>query len=185
MKFTLCLFAALLFRATTAFATLATVSSSNDGNGLFSYTFSLGTDPYVWGLANGNGTIALRSEAVLQIYSPAGWSGTWQPDGWVNWSYTGPGTVFIGEPSLTFSILSESTTAIAYNEPLAQEGNFPRGVIGGGAYTYPDHTGLAVGYESFDFIGPAPIPEPATGTLLSIGAISLLALKRRQVFVRR
>jgi hypothetical protein len=54
----------------------ASVESTTDGTGWFTYTFSRGNAQYVWGLDPVGGAILIRSSGMLEIQDPPGWKHT-------------------------------------------------------------------------------------------------------------
>jgi len=155
------------------------VTSSTDGNGLFTYTFGTSSSSLIWGTQT-NQAIILPSFGILAITTPPDWTYSIQNE--TNIYFTPKsGLVYIGEPDVTFSVRSSSTSAVPYtNTTFFAE--YSRGLIGGNVYTLPDHVGVAGGYESFSFLGPAVIPEPA---VLHFAAplLLLFALQRKKASV--
>jgi hypothetical protein len=154
--------------------------SDTDGNGLFSYTCTKGDEPFLFGLEDGSGGIAIKSYGVLEVYNPPGWTSETGTNGYISWSYTNQGIWFIEDIPVTFSVLSSYTNTILYDRPLSDP-SYSRGIVFGGVYT-TNHTGAAggsvpVGFESFSFLGPA-IPEPSTGALLLIALIVCKGISR-------
>ena len=129
------------------------VSSTTDGHGLYSYTFELGSQPYVWGLQSNNGNIFIKSHGILEVISPPGWIATVDTREFITWQPTN-GLVFVGQPPLTFSVISSNTNSILYVPSAEPDPVYPAGIIGGSLYTIPDHQGVALGYETFSFLGP-------------------------------
>jgi len=148
------------------------VTSSTDGNGLFSYTFNLGTSPYVWGISPDNGDIVMQSHGILDIISPPGWAATVDANELITWQPTS-GTVYVGESPLTFSVLSSYTDSTVYDQWGVEDPTYLAGLIGGSLYTISDHQGVALGYETFSFVGPQ-VPEPSA---LALGVLALLLVK--------
>jgi hypothetical protein len=140
-----------------------TVNSANDGQGLFSYTFDLGPDPYVWRL---DGQINLQSHGILEIGTPAGWNASVDQNEVISWQPTEP--VYLGQPPLTFWVRSSSAEAMTYDQ---LDGPYQRGILIGVACTLPDHQTLLGGYQAFSFVGPVVVPEPSTPGLLLAAAL--------------
>jgi len=145
---------------------LLSVTSTTDGNGLFSYTFSLGSDPYVWGLDT-NGQVIIPSHGILDIAGPPGWAATIDTNDIITWQPTS-GRVFLGQPTLIFSVHSSYTNAVSYDQ---MQEPYQMGIVAGVAYTLPDHQALAGGFQWFSFVGPE-VPEPSTISLLPLAAVS-------------
>jgi hypothetical protein len=135
------------------------VSSTTDGHGLFSYTFSLDGSSYVWGLPSDTGEIVVQSHGILDVISPPGWTASVDNNNIINWHPTN-GTVYLGEPQVTFSVLSSFTGAITYDQPFGS-GGYQMGFVFGSVYTLPDYQYVATGYEDFSFIGPQIPQEPS------------------------
>jgi len=133
------------------------VSSTTDGHGLFSYTFYLGSPSYVWGIQPDNGNIIIQSHGILEVMSPPGWVATVDANEFITWQPTN-GTIYIGQPPLTFSILSSQTNSILYDQWGISDPIYMKGIIGGSLYTIPDHEGVALGFGMFSFLGPQVKP---------------------------
>jgi len=169
---------------TVSAQTYVSVSSTNDGNGLFSYTFSLGSDSsYVWGVSADNGDIVIPSHGILDIISPPGWTATVDSNEIITWQPTSDECVFIGQPPLTFSVQSSSTEAVLYDELLGSGAGYQQGAVFGTFCTNPDHQGVALGYEMFSFFGPEEVPEPSSFALFAFAA--LLVGTTRKLLTRR
>ena len=146
-----------------------TVNSTTDGNGLFSYTFSLGPDPYAWCISQANGGgIQIQSYGIFDLRSPPGWNATVQPSGLITWQPSGSDPVYVGQPSLTFSVQSSSTEAITYDQ---SDEPYPTGTLFGVVCSLPDHEGIALGLEGFSYLGPQEVPEPSSFALLILGTL--------------
>ena len=153
------------------------VSSATDGNGLFSYTFELGSPSYVWGVSSDNGDISMQSHGILDIISPAGWTATVDANEFITWQPLS-GTSYVGQPSLTFSVRSSYTGSILYDQWGVSDPVYQRGVIAGTLYTLPDHQGVALGYESFTFLGPQVVPEPSCLALIGFALLLVKPARR-------
>ena len=79
------------------------VTSSTDGNGLYTYTFSKGSQPYVWGLSTTT-AIYLKSYGVLETSQPTNWSAKFDGSGRIVWSVAN-GIAFLDAP-VTVSVRS-------------------------------------------------------------------------------
>jgi hypothetical protein len=145
------------------------VTSTTDGNGLYSYTFSLGNQPFVWGLGPDSGNFYLQSHGILEVITPPGWGATVDANEGISLQPIS-GLVFIGEPPVTFSVLSSSTQSVLY-DGLPGSVPYPSGVIVGGFYTYPDHQHPEAAFMYFPMVGPQEVPEPASFELLVFAAL--------------
>lgn len=158
------------------------VSNTNDGNGLFSYTFNLASgSSYVWGLNADQGNILIPSYGILDIISPPGWTATVDANEIIDWRPTSSDWAFIGQPSLTFSVQSSSTVAVLYDNLPGN--NYSEGLVGGTLFTVPDHQGVAGGFEYFSFLGPQVVPEPSSFVLFTFA--TLLVGTTRKLLIRR
>lgn len=129
------------------------VDSTNDGNGLFTYTFHRGDQPYVWGLSPDFGVIDMLIYGILEVQDPPGWTHSVSTNSYIRWSVTN-GLVFLDDP-VTFSVRSFLVETATYDH-WPPPGHYPRGIIVAGAYGLPGHTNtFSGGYEVFVFIGPA------------------------------
>ena len=133
------------------------VSSTTDGHGLFSYTFDLGSTSYVWGISPDNGDIYIQSHGILEVITPPGWAATVDVNEFITWQPTN-GTIYIGQPPLTFSIISSYTNSILYDQWGTSDPVYLKGLIGGTLFTVPDHQGVGGGFETFSFLGPQVAP---------------------------
>jgi len=144
--------ALLLCLATTLFAQgTFSVVSTNDGNGQFSWIFSVsgGSYPEV-------DQFKMKLYGVQDTFSPLGWTATTDADDFVTWNYLGTGGApFTGLP-ITFSIQSASTQAILYG--------------GIGNVVYPDGLYSGAVFGRFMYEGPLQIPEPSQGLLWVLAA---------------
>jgi hypothetical protein len=142
------------------------VTSTSDGSGQFTWTFSAtgGVYPEVW-------QFKMKLYGVQDTSSPAGWAASVDSDEFVTWNYVGGGGApFTGAP-MTVSIHSTSTQSVPYG--------------GAGNLIYPDglYSGPVV-FGRFPYQGPMQIPEPSTGLFLLLGVCVVAAVKIRTVFGR-
>ncbi len=145
-----------------------TLTSTDNGSGLFTYTFTPVDASYVMGAQPGVGQISIPSYGVLSYTTPAGWTAsvdndivTWQP-------LSGP--IFVGSPSLSFSIQSSSTQSALYSNYPPLNGPYSAGLVAGVVYFLPDYQEGDAGFYSFSFTGPAVIPEPSAIALFLLAA---------------
>lgn len=153
------------------------VSSTTDGNGLFSYTFDLGSSSYVWGVSSDNGDIYMQSHGILEVISPPGWTATVDANEFITWQPTS-GTVYVGQPSLTFSVLSSYTDSILYDQWGVSDPVYLKGIIGGTLFTVPDHQGVGGGFETFSFLGPQVVPEPSSFAVIGFALLLVKPIRR-------
>jgi hypothetical protein len=149
------------------------VTSTTDGQGLFSYTFGLGSPSYVWAVSPGAGDIQLQSYGILDVISPPGWTATVDANDYITWQPTSD-TFYLGQPSLTFSVLSSYTGSILYDQWTEPDPVYPGGFVIGVICTMPDDQPIVGGYETFTFLGPQVVPEPSS---LALVGFSLLLMK--------
>ena len=162
---------------------LVSVDSTTDGNGLFSYTFHSINTNYIIGVSDGDGGIYMQSHGILDVISPPGWAATVDDNEFITWAVSS-GTVFVGDPALTFSVRSAYTGSVLYDEwGDGSDPTYLKGFLGGVAYTLPDHVGFVGGFENFSFLGPQLIPEPGAWAIFALG--TLVLGKTRRVLSRR
>jgi hypothetical protein len=68
---------------------------------------------------------------------------------------------------------------VTYADPLGLGGPYERGAIVGNVYSLPDHVNIAGGYETFEFLGPQAVPEPASALLLLAAPLLLRSRWRK------
>src|ERR1041385_3982 len=87
---------------------------------------------YVWGVFT-NDAFLLPSYGILGVTTPAGWNYYIENAGGQDYIHLRPDTqpVFIGEPSVTFSVLSSSTASIMYADALGSNSPYQRGAVVG------------------------------------------------------
>jgi hypothetical protein len=129
------------------------VSSTTDGQGLFSYTFDLGDTSYVWGMSQASGNIFIPSHGILDVISPPGWLATVDANEFITWQPTNS-TIYIGQPPLTFSVISSYTNSILYDQWGVSDAVYMKGFISGTLFTISDHQSVGGGFETFSFLGP-------------------------------
>jgi len=137
----------------SALADALTVACTNDANGLYSYTFSKGAAPYVWGLTTNGLGLSLQSYGVIQTIQPPNWEASVDPSGLIVWTVTN-GIVYLDEP-VTFSVRSTFAVPRVYDS-WGNRGPFLKGYVVGSVYLRPDPQPLGGGYENFNFVGPDP-----------------------------
>jgi hypothetical protein len=131
-----------------------TVTSSTDGNGLYTYTFSKGTQPVVWGLST-NTSIYLQSYGVVETSQPTNWTASFDTFGRIVWTVPN-GIDYIDDP-VTVTVRSTFKTARTYDSWGEEESSvFRRGFVLGYAYELPNHDLIGLGIENFASIGPDP-----------------------------
>jgi len=130
-----------------------TVTSSTDGQGLYTYTFSKGSQPYVWGLST-NTAIYLQSYGVLGTSQPTNWIASFDESGRIVWSATN-GIVFIEDPVIV-SVRSIFKTSRAYKSWDDEPPVFRKGFALGTIYGITNHEPLSLAIEDFESIGPDP-----------------------------
>ena len=153
------------------------VSSTTDGNGLFSYTFDLGSSGYVWGVSSGG--VSIQVYGIENVISPNGWSATIGTNNLITWRPI-DGTAYLGQPPVTFSVQSIYSGVVNYNQ-TAPSSPYQEGTVLGAVYTASDHQNQGGGYENFSFLGPEPVPEPATLTLLSLAGCMFVVFVKRSL----
>lgn len=141
-------------------ATLSVVSSNN-GTGLFTWTFTKGDESTVWRLDGTFGSIGIQSYGVQQAFTPAGWAVTNDGSDFLQWTYTN-GTWYMEDTPVAFSIQSVFTNSTLYTNDL---GNFfPNGALAG-TICQSNHTPIAPGFDQFVITGPQPRPNFSSLTL--------------------
>ena len=131
---------------------MLTVVSSDNGRGLYSYTFTNGNSIFFWGLSPSSPGIYLQSYGVTQTIQPPGWTATVSPSGLVTWQVTNG--IFYFDQGVTLSVLSTCAVPRLYND---KTGNsfFSTGTLLGEIYT--NNTPLSFlggGSSSFSYVGP-------------------------------
>ena len=137
-----------------AFADMLTVTSTNDAHGLFTYTFSRGSDPYVWGLSTNGDAIYMQFYGVSELIPPPNWTASIDSSGRIVWSVTND-LVYLDSP-VTFSVRSIFSTARLYNAAPSAPSAFSQGLVIGDAYQRPNPESFGLGYEYLDMVGPDP-----------------------------
>jgi hypothetical protein len=131
-----------------------TVISSTDGNGLYTYTFSKGTQPFVWGLST-NSAIYLQSYGVIETSQPTNWVANFDLFGRIVWNVPN-GIDYIDDP-VTVTVRSVFKIPRTYDSWGEDEPSvFRRGFVLGDAYGLPNHDFIGPGVEDFVSIGPDP-----------------------------
>jgi hypothetical protein len=153
------------------------VTSTTDGNGLYSYTFNLGSSSDVWGVSPDNGDIYMQSHGIIDVINPPGWTDTVDANGFITWQ-PASGTVYVGQPSLTFSVLSSDTDSTLYNQWGVSDPTYLEGAISGTLFTLPDYQGVSSGYETFSYLGPQAVPEPSSFALIGFAFLLMKPFRR-------
>jgi hypothetical protein len=153
------------------------VTSTTDGNGLFSYTFSPGNGPFLWCLTPTSGNFYIQSHGILEVISPPGWAATVDLNEGISWRPTS-GSIFVGQPPVTFSIRSMFTDSVVYDEWPPGSTLYTSGVLGGAMFTLPDLQNANIGLVWFPVIGPQIIPEPSSSSL-AVVVVAAWFLRRR------
>lgn len=128
------------------------VFSSDNGRGLYTYTFTNGASEYFWGISPSSQGIYLQSYGVIQTIQPSGWAATVSPSGLVNWQVTN-GTFYFNQ-GVTLSVLSSYAVPRNYD---GKSGNsfFSPGTLLGEVYTNDTILSLQGGGSStFAYVGP-------------------------------
>jgi hypothetical protein len=138
--------------------TYLSVTCTNDGNGLYSYTFSKGTSSLYFYAVTTNTSILVPSHGVLQTFQPEGWSSSVGTNGWVTWMPTN-NIQYLNAPT-TFSILSSYKVPRDYNDWPPFSGPFSQGFLTGDLMTNRNDIAVSGTYYIFPFVGPDPNPIP-------------------------
>jgi len=168
--FLICM-AVLLAGRISAQNLMLSVSSSNNGRGLYSYTFTNGSSVFFWGISPSSPGIYLQSCGVLQTFQPAGWTATVSPGGLVNWQVTNGNFYF--DQGVTLSVLSSSTVPRIYNDPSGST-FFSTGTLLGEIYTNNTPASLlGGGTASFAYVGPNTNSAPTLACVQSTNGITI------------
>jgi hypothetical protein len=111
----------------------------------------------------------MQSYGILDVLSPPGWTASVDSNQIISWQPTA-GTVYLGQPQVTFSVLSSFSGTTTYDQPFGL-GGYQKGLVGGSLYTLPDYHIAGSGYEEFSFIGPQAVPEPSSFMLFGCGML--------------
>lgn len=153
----------------------ATVQSETDGNGLYTYTLTAGTDPLTF-FAGQDDMLELTFYGMQDLYDTPGWESASLPDDVICWTYTGTDPLVLSETPIVFSAQSSITASQVWPVDLSNP-SAPQAFVIGEAD--PEPYGLDV-FQPFSFV--APVPEPSTIGLFVIGGITAaLAARRRRV----
>src|ERR1700722_17229949 len=144
---------ALLFLARPAAAddsTAPVVTSTDDGHGLYSYTFSSTSTIQYFDL----GEILIQSHGILGTTQPPGWTVSIDTNDFIYWSYLTNQEVELTN-TLTFSVQSSYPVPRLYNDE-----NYPSQLSGGIAiitvFSDPDYqVELGGGFIRFNYQGPS------------------------------
>lgn len=131
-----------------------TVNSSDDGHGLYSYTFLPGSTNEYFSL----GSIIIQSHGILGTTQPPGWTVSIDTNDNIEWDYTD--NYLPLSNSVTFSVQSGYPVPRLYNDF-----NYPSELAEGFlfliVYSEPDQGGeLGGGYERFSYFGPSTNGAP-------------------------
>ena len=153
----------------------ATVQSETDGNGLFTYALTAGTDPLTF-IMGGNHTFELTFYGMQKIYDTPDWESSYLPEyDIVRWTYTGTDPVTLNESPIVFSAQSAISDAQLWEfspgPPYVSYGV----LVGQVAPPDPYPNDMFCG---FSFI--APVPEPSTMALFAIGGLTVVLVARRR-----
>jgi len=164
------------------FASMATVHSGTDSNGVYYYSITSGDESLTFG---GVGILAFRipSKEIIEIFSTEGWTSAIS-DNVALWFCTNKNACITDQP-VNFSLRSAVNEWTTYNKESEM---YPAGKVFGSVYytngiLYTTDSGTEemivseniVGYESFDFTGPI-IPEPTL--LFLLVAVPWLIIRR-------
>ena len=143
------------------------VESTDHGDGRFSYTFSQGNIPYVWGLSTNGAYLFVHSQRIVEVLDPPGWTHSISSAGRITWTPTS--TLVLLEEPITFTVRSCLTESATYGFEWFD--GAPSGVIAGLLYTVPEHAPtLFGGAQSFSYVGPVrpalAIERTATNTVI-------------------
>ena len=142
---------------------LVSITSTNDGSGLFTYKVSAGADPYFFGGNTNIFKVIIPSAGVISTFDPSDWVSTIDSDDVVTWSYTNSYIGYIDNTLIEFSLQSSFPLVTNYT-------GIDMGFVQGEIYNTnrtlyspaspsPTISINIVGYEHFEFEGPA-VPEP-------------------------
>ena len=147
------------------------VTSSDNGRGLYSYTFTNSGGGFFWGVSPSSPGIYLQSYGVIQTYQPPGWMATVSPGGLVNWQITN-GDFYFNE-GVTLSVFSSNAVPRVYNDASGTT-FFSTGTLLGEIYTNNTPTAvLGGGMAPFAYIGPNTNSAPTLAVTQSANGITI------------
>jgi len=133
-----------------------TVTSTNDGAGLFTFTVSPNPGWYWWFYTDD--VFCMATYGVVSMTAPAGWTNQIADDGWVYWQPESNLHYISNGDTLTFSFHSIYTNSTSY-EALPGVDRFGRCIISGVAGVGTP-VPIAGGYAMYPIVGPDPGPLP-------------------------
>jgi hypothetical protein len=148
---------ALNFGLLISRAQIVSVTSTNYGNGLFSYTFSSARTDNVTRF----GFASMKAYGVIEVMTPPGATYTINSNEVVNLEVTNE-TAFLDTP-ITFYLRSCIAAEQHYDGlwSESEESDDPSGLFVGELYTMEDHIYVLGGYQAFAYIGPRKPPQPS------------------------
>jgi hypothetical protein len=150
---------------------MLSVISSNNGRGLYTYTFTNGGSIFFWGLSPISQGIYLQSYGVIQTTQPAGWTATVTPGGLVNWQVTN-GTFYFDQ-GVTLSVFSSFAVPRYYNDDTGGT-FFSTGTLLGEIYTNDSVASfLGGGSTSFVYVGPNTNNAPTLACAPAVNGLTL------------
>jgi len=165
--------AAALAGPTIHWGQYATVRSETDGNGLYTYSLTAGTDPLTFIAGQGH-VLELSFHGMRQIRDTAGWESSSPSENLVRWTYIGADPLTLGDTPIVFSAQSSISEFRVWPVDLGNP-PAPSGLVVGETESVP--YGIDA-FEPFSFV--APIPEPSALALFAIGGFAAALATRRR-----